>query len=38
MLKSKEKCIKACKAALLAGKSCVIDNTNPQAEIRKSLA
>jgi len=35
-LKSKEKCIKACKSALLSGKSCVIDNTNPQAEIRKS--
>jgi len=35
VLKSKEKCIKACKTALLNGKSCVIDNTNPQAEIRK---
>lgn len=34
-LRSKEKCYKVCGEALAAGKSCVIDNTNPQVDTRK---
>lgn len=33
-LKTKEKCIKVCKESLIAGKSVVIDNTNPTADVR----
>ncbi|CAG9316434.1 unnamed protein product [Blepharisma stoltei] len=33
-LKTKEKCMKTMRDALNAGKSCVIDNTNPTAEVR----
>jgi bifunctional polynucleotide phosphatase/kinase len=33
--KTKEKCVKACKAALAQGKSVVIDNTNASTELRK---
>lgn len=35
-LKTKEKCVRACKEALASGKSCVIDNTNPDPVTRKS--
>lgn len=33
-LKSKEKCVKACAEALGQGRSVVVDNTNPSAELR----
>lgn len=33
-LKTRDKCVKACKLALLEGKSVVIDNTNPEASTR----
>jgi len=35
ILKTKEKCMKVCKELLVDGKSVVIDNTNPTAEVRK---
>ena len=35
-LKSKEKCIKHAAAALRAGRSVVVDNTNPSADTRKA--
>ena len=34
-LKTKEKCMKVCKELLVDGKSVVIDNTNPTADVRK---
>ncbi|KAG0172213.1 hypothetical protein DFQ30_010907 [Apophysomyces sp. BC1015] len=34
VLKSRDKCVKACKAALASNKSVVIDNTNPEASTR----
>jgi hypothetical protein len=37
-LKTKEKCVKACREALSAGKSCIIDNTNPEPATRKCAA
>ncbi|KAJ3092807.1 hypothetical protein HK102_002374 [Quaeritorhiza haematococci] len=33
-LKTRDKCIAACEAALKSAKSCVIDNTNPEAKTR----
>lgn len=33
-LKTKEKCMKVCREALAEGKSVVIDNTNPTADVR----
>lgn len=33
-LKSQEKCVKVMREALQSGKSCVIDNTNPTADVR----
>lgn len=34
-LKTPEKCMKVCKESLVAGKSVVIDNTNPTQDVRK---
>lgn len=34
-LKTKEKCLKVAEEAIVAKKSCVIDNTNPAPEDRK---
>ncbi|KAF9567654.1 PNK3P-domain-containing protein [Agrocybe pediades] len=33
-LKTREKCVKAVEEALKAGKSCVVDNTNPSLQVR----
>lgn len=36
-LKTRKKCLDACRAALASGRGCVIDNTNPAAKTRREF-